>query len=206
VSQGMTSVAVGIVAATLVLTVLNQLTAGHSLAAMLGMIVAQTLPLSIGAALGGIIFNADREGDGDGTEDGSSVGFWHALLNDVSATAIGAIFVAATVAPTEEVPMISAGMDYPHLLALIGLTLMAGYIIVFASGFDPAAKRDREHLFQHPATETVLAYLVSLIISFGVLTLSHQVSFDDPARFVLTQTLVLGLPAMIGGAAGRIAI
>ena len=198
------AVAVGIVAATLVLTATNQLTSNHALPAMLGMIVAQTLPLSIGAALGGIIFNADREGDD--AEDGPTGGFWHALLNDVSATAIGAIFVAATVAPTEEVPMISVGMDHPHLLALIGLTLLAGYIIVFTSGFDPAAKRDREHLFQHPATETVLAYLVSLIVSFGVLSLSHQVSFDDPARFVLTQTLVLGLPAMIGGAAGRIAI
>ena len=204
VSQGMTAVAVGIVAATLVLLVLNQLTADHSLSAMLGMIVAQTLPLSIGAALGGIIFSADREGEDAEVQPTGS--FWHALVNDVSATAIGAVFVAATVAPTEEVPMISAGMDYPHMLALIGLTLLAGYIIVFASGFDPAAERDRHHLFQHPATETVLAYLVALTVSFGVLALTHQVSFDDPARFVLTQTLVLGLPAMIGGAAGRIAI
>lgn len=204
IEQGLTAVAVGIIAATLVLTVLNQLTAGHSLSAMLGMIVAQTLPLSIGAALGGIIFSADREGED--AEDQPKGSFWHALLNDVSATAIGAIFVAATVAPTAEVPMISASMDYPHMLALIGLTLLAGYIIVFASGFDPAAQRDRHHLFQHPATETVLAYLVALIVSFGVLALSHQVSFDDPGRFVLTQTLVLGLPAMIGGAAGRIAI
>jgi uncharacterized membrane protein len=97
-------------------------------------------------------------------------------------------------------------MDYPHLLALIGLTLLAGYLIVFASGFDPSAERDRHHLFQHPATETVLAYLVALIVSFGVLALTNQVSFDESARFVLTETLVLGFPAMVGGAAGRIAI
>jgi uncharacterized membrane protein len=97
-------------------------------------------------------------------------------------------------------------MDYPHLLALIGLTLLSGYLIVFVSGFDPAAERDRKHLFQHPATETVLAYLVALIVSFGALALTNQVSFDESARFVLTETLVLGFPAMVGGAAGRIAL
>ena len=202
--QLLRNVAVGIIGASVVLVVLNQVTLNHSLTAIIGMIAAQTLPLSIGAAVGGIIFKSDREGDEE--DDSQSAGVWHALLNDVSATAIGAVFVAATVAPTAEVPMIAAGMDYPHLLALIGLTLLAGYLIVFASGFDASAKRDRKHLFQHPATETVLAYLVALIVSFGVLALTNQVSFNDPARFVLTQTLVLGLPAMVGGAAGRIAI
>ena len=102
--------------------------------------------------------------------------------------------------------MLASRMQYWHLLALIGLTLLTGYIIVFASGFDPSAKRDRGHLFQHPATETSLAYLVSLVVSFGVLALMKQISADDPPAFVLTQTLVLGLPAMVGGAAGRIAV
>jgi uncharacterized membrane protein len=97
-------------------------------------------------------------------------------------------------------------MQYPHLLALIGLTLVIGYIIVFASGFDPAAKRDREHLFQHPITETSLSYLVSLAVSLAVLLVTKQVGADDPPAFVLTLTLVLGLPAMVGGAAGRIAV
>jgi putative integral membrane protein (TIGR02587 family) len=222
VEQAIRSVAAGIVAATVVLLILNQLTLETSPTAMVGMIAAQTLPLSIGAALGGIIFSGDRQGGKDGqggteeqqskgdqqTADGSKspTSFVPALLNDISATVIGAVFIAASVAPTEEVPMIAAGLDYPHLLALIGFTLLAGYIIVFASGFDPAAERDREHLFQHPATETVMAYVVALIVSFGALLLAHQVSFDDPIRYTLTQTLVLGLPAMIGGAAGRIAI
>lgn len=197
------NVAVGIFGAAVVLVVLNQLTPDHSLAALVGMITAQALPLSLGAAVGDIIFASDREGAYD---EGESAGVWHALLNDVSATAIGAVFVAASIAPTEEVPTISVGMDLSHLLALMGLTLLTGYLIVFASGFDQSAERDRQHLFQHPATETVLAYLVALIVAFGVLALSNQVSSTDPARYVLTQTLVLGLPAMVGGAAGRIAL
>ena len=102
--------------------------------------------------------------------------------------------------------MLAARMEYLHLLALIGLTLVTGHIIVFASGFDPAAQRDRHHLFQHPATETALSYLVALVVAFGVLLLMKQVGTEDPPAFVLAQTLVLGLPAMVGGAAGRIAV
>jgi putative integral membrane protein (TIGR02587 family) len=116
------------------------------------------------------------------------------------------MFIAASVAPTEEVPTLAVRMEYPYLLALIALTLAIGYVIVFASGFDPAAKQDREHLFQHPATETVLSYLVSLVVSFAVLLLMKQIGTHDPPDYVLTQTLVLGLPAMVGGAAGRIAV
>jgi uncharacterized membrane protein len=97
-------------------------------------------------------------------------------------------------------------MEYWHLLALIALTLMTGYVVVFASGFDPSAKQDREHPFQHPATETTISYLVSLVVAFGVLVLMKQVSAEHPPAFVLAQTLVLGFPAMVGGAAGRIAV
>jgi putative integral membrane protein (TIGR02587 family) len=214
IEQTVDAVAVGAVGATVVLLTLNQLNPDQAPRAILGKIVMQALPLSIGASLANIVFgrHLDREGDDD---DGSSdkpgaqsemPGVWHALFNDVGATAIGAMFISATVAPTEEVPMLAARMEYWHLLALIGLTLVTGYIIVFASGFDPAARRDRRHLFQHPASETALSYLLALAVSLGVLLLTRQVGSDDPPAYVLTQTLVLGLPAMVGGAAGRIAV
>ena len=38
------------------------------------------------------------------------------------------------------------------------------------------------------------------------LALMRQIGAGDPPAFVLTQTLVLGFPAMVGGAAGRIAV
>jgi putative integral membrane protein (TIGR02587 family) len=209
VEQTLDAVAVGAVGATVVLLTLNQLTPDQAPQAILGKIVLQVLPLSIGASLANIVFGlrADREGNDDADDSpAQSPGVWHALFSDVGATAIGAVFIAATVAPTEEVPMLAARMEYWNLLALIGLTLVTGYVIVFASGFDPAAKRDRQHLFQHPATETVLSYLVSLVVSFGALLLTQQLGTEDPPMFVLAQTLVLGLPAMVGGAAGRIAV
>ena len=206
IEQTMDAVAVGAVGSAIVLLTLHQLNLDQPPLAMLGKIVVQTLPLSIGASLANIVFDSNKGREGDDAEGSRMPTWWHALLNDVGATAIGAAFIASNVAPTEEIPMLAARMEYWHLLALIGLTLLTGYIIVFASGFDPAAKRDREHLFQHPATETVLSYLVSLIVAFGILAITKQISADDPPAFILTQTLVLGFPAMVGGAAGRIAV
>lgn len=206
VEQTLDAVAVGAVGAAIVLLTVNELNSDQPPLAILGKIVVQALPLSIGASLANIVFDGNEGREEDDNEGSRMASWWHALLNDVGATAIGAAFIASSVAPTEEIPMLAARMDYGHLLALIGLTLVAGYVIVFASGFDPAAKRDREHLFQHPATETTLSYLVSLAVAFGVLALMKQIGPDSPPAFALTQTLVLGFPAMVGGAAGRIAV
>jgi len=206
IEQTMDAVAVGAVGSAIVLLTLNQLNLDQPPLAILGKIVVQTLPLSIGASLANIVFGGDKGREGDADEGSQMTTWWHALFNDVGATAIGAAFIASNVAPTEEIPMLAARLEYWHLLALIALTIVTGYIIVFASGFDPAAKRDREHLFQHPATETILSYLVSLAVAFVVLALMKQIGAGDTPSFALTQTLVLGFPAMVGGAAGRIAV
>lgn len=224
IEETLDAVAVGAVGATMVLLVLNEITRDSAPLTILGKIVLQTLPLSIGASLATLVFQGSAGGGGgnqagggdDPDDDASAVsaaqpgkerpGIWRALFSDVGATAIGAVFIAASVAPTDEVPMLAAQMQYLHVLALIGFTLVTGYIIVFASGFDPSSQENHDVPFQHPATETALSYLVALVVSFGVLALVQQVGSEDSARSILTETLVLGLPAMVGGAAGRLAV
>jgi putative integral membrane protein (TIGR02587 family) len=206
IEQTLDAVAVGAVGSALVLVALNQINLDQPMFAILAKIVVQTLPLSIGASLANIVFDDNKDQSGGDDQESRHPRWWQAFLNDVGATAIGAAFIASNVAPTEEIPMLATRLEYWHQLALIALTLLAGYVIVFASGFDPAAKQDRVHLFQHPVTETTIAYLVSLVVTFGVLVLMKQISADHPPAFILAQTLVLGLPAMIGGAAGRIAV
>ena len=51
-----------------------------------------------------------------------------------------------------------------------------------------------------------ISYLVALIIAFGALALTKQIGTENPPAYILAQTLVLGFPAMVGGAAGRIAV
>ncbi len=203
--EALDAVAVGIVGAVIVLLALNQIHPSGPIQSSLGKILLQAVPLSIGASVANQIFGTNgektRSGDGDAPDPTMKPG--QALASDVGATIIGGIFIGFSIAPTDEVPMLAAALDYPHLIGIIAFSLIASYFIVFASGFDEPAP---EGLFQHPLTETLLAYLVSLIVSFAILFLFGQVALDDPLMFTLEQTLVLGVPATIGGAAGRLVI
>ncbi len=60
--------------------------------------------------------------------------------------------------------------------------------------------------FQSPLTETVLAYLLSLLVALLALALFDQIEWGDPLGEMVTMVLVLGLPAAVGGAAGRLVV
>ncbi|WP_445241877.1 DUF2391 family protein [Microcoleus vaginatus] len=74
---------------------------------------------------------------------------------------------------------------------------------VYRSSKTPPAARD---FSASPLSETVMAYLVSLAASAFMMFFFQKLSFDDPWSIWLSYTLVLGLPATIGGAAGRLTV
>jgi putative integral membrane protein (TIGR02587 family) len=130
-----------------------------------------------------------------------------AVLGDVGATAAGGLFLSLSIAPTAEVPDLAAGMDYPHLLALVVLTLAVTYLIVFESGLGPHQEhRDDKGVLRQPLPETVLAYCVSLVVALLSLYVFDQIGAGDSAETIVSQTLVLALPTAVGGAAGRLVI
>ena len=60
--------------------------------------------------------------------------------------------------------------------------------------------------FQRPITETAMAYIISLLVALLELYLFDQIGFSTPLQWVVVQTIVLGLPTAVGGAAGRLVI
>ncbi|HEY9735401.1 MAG TPA: DUF2391 family protein, partial [Trichocoleus sp.] len=128
-------------------------------------------------------------------------------LRDIGATLVGAIILASNIAPTDEVSMLEAAITPPWLLVMIGVSLVLSYCIVFAAGFAAQRKRRQQQgIFQRPITETVITYLVSLLSATLMLWFFHRVGPGDPWSLWFKQTIILGLPATIGGAAGRLAI
>jgi putative integral membrane protein (TIGR02587 family) len=116
----------------------------------------------------------------------------------------GALFIGFSIAPTEEVKMLAAELSYWHELALVAISLLVSYLIVFESGFSRQGRQDGDPgPFQRPITETTLSYMASLLVVMGSLYIFGQIKFGDPLANVLSETLVLGLPATVGGAAGR---
>lgn len=198
--------AIGLVLGLVILLVLDQVQLTDPLTSITGKVVLQSIPLSIGASIANSLFGRDGKKDrrhGDDNDDGKNLSGRHEFFNDVGATAIGGVFIGFSIAPTEEVGMIASDLAYAHLMGIIALSLIFSYTIVFVSGFQGNPTHGP---FQSPLSETILCYLVSLLVALVVLYLFDQVDASLPLRTTATMTAVLGLPVTIGGAAGRLVI
>ena len=88
---------------------------------------------------------------------------------------------------------------------MVVASLLASYGIVFVAGFSgQGARRTHRGAFQRPITETVVCYLLSLAVALLLLWMFQR--GVEPWNDVLARVIVLGFPAAIGGAAGRLAI
>jgi putative integral membrane protein (TIGR02587 family) len=118
--------------------------------------------------------------------------------------AVGALFLAFNVAPTEEMVLIAYKMTQWHALGLAFVSLMIMHAFVYAIEF-----RGQEAI--SPATSfwnaflrfTVVGYTVVLLISVYVLWTFGRTDATAPEG-VMMATVVLGFPAAVGAAAARL--
>lgn len=205
------AIALGMVCTSLVLVLLREITFNTPLHETVGKILYEGIPFTLGVALANQVLSGDRQGNDEKGDHPSRTkdknGKLNATLSDVGATIIGTIIIAFNIAPTDEVPMLASAVSGLRLLTVMAASLLISYAIVFAAGFANQQKRHQQQgIFQHPMSETVISYLISLISAAVMLVFFDKLSWDDPWQLWLSHTLILGLPATIGGAAGRLAV
>lgn len=203
------AVALGLVSVAAVLVLLQEITLDTPLGEALGKVVYEAMPFGIGIALAHHFLRRGRsEGDDEGDQaKQEEEGELRATGADVGATVIGAIFVAFNIAPTDEVPMLAAALGPPHLLAVVAVSLVVSFSIVFVAGFSNEEQRHQQQgILQHPVTETVACYLIALVCAAAMLWFFQRFDTSSPWQESLSHVLVLGLPASVGGAAGRLAV
>ncbi|QMS86632.1 TIGR02587 family membrane protein [Nostoc edaphicum CCNP1411] len=205
------AIAIGLACSTFVLLLLRELTPETSLRESLGKIIFESVPFALGVALAnqllGDIENSNAEGQATNSITKNKGGELNATFADLGATLIGATVIAFNIAPTDEIPMLAAATSAPWELAMIAASLLISYGIVFQAGFsDQQKRRQQKGIFQRPSSETIMSYLVSLLAGAFMLWFFQKLTFSDPWTMWLDHTLILGLPATIGGAAGRLAI
>jgi putative integral membrane protein (TIGR02587 family) len=126
-------------------------------------------------------------------------------LRDLAATVGGAAIFSYNLAPTEEIIKIAFRLTPWQLLIMMAASLVLCYVILFASGF-----RDRHVFvsspFQSPLAETVMAYAASLVVAAGLLALVGMPEAMDGPAAIVSSTVTLGLPAVVGASAGRLII
>jgi putative integral membrane protein (TIGR02587 family) len=197
------AVGLGLILVTMVLFLFREITLDTPPAVGLGKVVYEVMPFCIGIAVANHFLSRGRDSpDDSGSKNGPTI---NPTLVDIGATLIGAVFIALNIAPTDEIFMLAATMSPQWLLAVMAASLLVSYAIVFVAGFGDQDKRHAQvGIFQRPSTETVACYLVALFASALMLWFFQRAS--TPAPFFLKEVVVLGLPATIGGAAGRLAI
>ncbi|NEQ25903.1 MAG: TIGR02587 family membrane protein [Microcoleus sp. SIO2G3] len=207
--------AIGIICATFILFLLSEIQFGTPLEEALGKIILESVPFALGAALSRAFLSGDRWSSTNSEDSENKANQQkkadkqeiNATLADIGATLIGATIIAFNIAPTDEVPMLNASASPLWLLVIIAASLVISYGIVFQAGFTTQKKRRQQQgVFQRPLSETVASYLVSLLAAAFMLFFFNRLTIDDPWTLWLSQTVLLGLPASIGGAAGRIAL
>lgn len=212
-TNSLEALAIALLVAALSLMLIGVHTIESGLGAVMGRIVVEALPFSIGVGIAHTVLappepqsratggqQAAREQKGGGRG-------WHGTLADLGAAALGAVIVGAAIAPTDEVPMIASMLSTVRLLALVAASLLVSYVIVFEAEFGAQTER-RAHsgLFQSPISETLVAYLIALLVSALMLWLFQLIRVGDPFDQVFAYTVILAFPAAIGGAAGRLAL
>ncbi|HEY0825716.1 MAG TPA: TIGR02587 family membrane protein [Ramlibacter sp.] len=198
VVDALVAYAVGFVSSALVLWLLGVLQAGASLREMVGQVSLQAVPASIGALLS----QAQLGEHDDATREprGGVALYWSELF----LMAVGALFLAFNLAPTEEMVEIAAGLSQGRTALLVAVSVAAMHLFVYAVSFrgqpqDHRAASGWSVLLRVSVAGDVLAALVSayMLWSFGRLEgLSLAAALQAVA--------VLGFPAAIGAAAARL--
>lgn len=206
------ALATGLVAAAFGLFLIGFLRIDAGVHAIVGRLCMEGLPFSLGVGLADFMLGekenghnkSDKQSSGEQKKSGD---MRDRIIVRLGATALGATVIALTLAPTDEIPLIAVGLSYGRLLGIVGASLAISYIIVFASNFVTSEARDaHQGGFNAPLVETTMSYMISLVMAGGMLWLYQLIDLTDSPDLWASYVVVLGLPASIGGAAGRLAL
>ncbi|NEP16440.1 MAG: TIGR02587 family membrane protein [Leptolyngbya sp. SIO4C1] len=208
--ESIEALAIGLTCAAISLVLLRRITLETPLSETLGKLIFEGVPFSLGVTLARTTLTQTRQRLRrrlTSTRFTAPTLFnLRDTLIDLDATLIGALLIAFSIAPTEEIPILASALPPLWLLLIMAASLLLSYMIVFVSGFTDRSERQQRGLLLSPLTETLVAYLVALLASALMLAFFQQLSPADPWSEWLGDIVVLGLPAAIGGAAGRILI
>ncbi|MES2569254.1 MAG: TIGR02587 family membrane protein [Verrucomicrobiota bacterium] len=191
--------AVAFAASFLVLTLFGEMQPGSPWDEVAGKLALQAVGGSIGALLAEGQFGTRDEHADEQKENTSHIGELFLML-------VGALFLAMSVAPTEEMALIASKMGPGQAIVLVALSLAVMHGFVYAVDFrgqaDVPADTPRWSLFLR---YTVPGYAIALLASVYLLWTFGRTD-GAGVEHIVTTTIVLAFPASIGAAAARLLI
>lgn len=200
VLDALAAFAVGMTVSLVALVLLGQISGGMTFGEIIGKLAVCAVPASIGALVAGKQFGG-RKGDG-GQSQKAHIGY----LGRLFLMSVGAIFLAFSVAPTEEMILIAYSMTPWHGLALVAVTLLLLHGFVQGLGFPgQTGQRDDHRLGRTLLAFTLPGYGIALAISLYCLWAFGRLE-GTALHEIAMMTVVLGFPAGLGAATSRLVI
>lgn len=189
--------AVGFVSSALVLALLGQLRIDMGPHEVVGRVALQAVPASIGALL-------SQAQLGHSDQARALRGGSNSYASDLFIMAVGALFLAFNVAPTEEMLLIATGLSPWGAIALVAASIAAMHSFVYAVAFR-GSPQDHRHASAWSVLMrfTVAGYALTLAVSAYMLWTFGRLD-GLAASAALQAVVVLGFPAAIGAAAARL--
>ena len=193
--------AVGFTASIVMLFLFDVVNLEMSADEIIGKISLQAIIGSFGAMFAQSLLSGDEQENEESEERQRGASYFGELF----LMAVGAVFLSMSVAPTEEMRLISYRMSDWQTIALAVVTLLMMHAFVYAVEF-----RGHEKAIS-PATSflsvflrfTVVGYAIALLISFYILWTFGSID-DMGLAEKLKAVIVLGFPAAIGASASRL--
>lgn len=190
---------VGFVASGVVLLLLGQLEADEGLREFLGKVSLQAVPASIGALLAQSQFGqVDAEARMRGGRE--------EYFSELFIMAVGALFLAFNVAPTEEVLIISQRLGGLLTLVLVLATLLTMHALVYGAAFR-GQPLDHVHSpwWSVFARFTVVGYAIAILLCAFLLWTFGRLD-GMPLPVAMAAVAVLAFPAAVGAASARLVL
>jgi len=189
--------AVGALVSVALLTLIGVIGPGTAPGEAVGKVAIQAVPASFGAMIGARIM-----GQGDAVEQGEH---WRdSYAGQLFLMAAGALFLTFTIAPTEEILLISFQVTPWHGLLIVLLSILLLHVIVHVVGFSGQDERigTGRGLWWR---QTLPGYGIAVLVSAYILwTFGSSDGLDWP--HLATAVAVLALPAAIGAAIARLVV
>lgn len=185
----------GIVIALVALLVLGQIDASTSLRDAAGKVGLEAIPISFGASLAASELGGEQAGGRIGTGP----------FERVLVAAGGALLFALNLAPTEEPVILGISASPWLLLVVVTVTLLLTLALVFYADFGGRRRVKGDGPLEHPWSETIAAYAVSLAVALLLLWAFGRTDRSS-AQTVAGMTVMLAVMASVGAAIARLLV
>jgi len=196
VGDAVEALGLGVVLSYGLLSLLGRFEPGEIFSAVLGKTIMEAGLVSIGVSVGKSQMGSTPDEEGMEGEGAEIADCWHGQL---MFAVCGAVIVAASVGPTEEIQQLSDISPW-RILLLALVSLVLGLVVLYFSDF--VNSRPRGGVLE-VAAGSMHNYCVALCMSAGLLFIFGR--FDGLALGpIIDQVVVLGFPASLGASAGRL--